>query len=63
MDERALDRNDQERERGITILAKCTSIAWQDAAPNSVLENLYGPTELTIACLLYRWDRERSAAE
>ena len=24
MDERAMDSNDQERERGITILAKCT---------------------------------------
>jgi acyl-coenzyme A synthetase/AMP-(fatty) acid ligase len=30
--------------------------AWQEAAPNSVVENLYGPTELTIACLLHRWD-------
>jgi GTP-binding protein len=26
--ERALDSNDQERERGITILAKCTSVEW-----------------------------------
>ncbi len=26
--ERALDRNDLERERGITILAKCTSVDW-----------------------------------
>src|ERR1039458_4501643 len=26
--ERALDRGDLERERGITILAKCTSVAW-----------------------------------
>lgn len=33
------------------------------AAPNAVLENLYGPTELTIACTLYRWDVERSPAE
>jgi amino acid adenylation domain-containing protein len=23
---------------------------WQDAAPNSTLDNLYGPTELTISC-------------
>jgi amino acid adenylation domain-containing protein len=30
--------------------------AWQEAAPNSIVENLYGPTELTIACLLHRWD-------
>ncbi|HSU07469.1 MAG TPA: translational GTPase TypA [Acetobacteraceae bacterium] len=28
--ERALDRNDLERERGITILAKCTSVIWPD---------------------------------
>jgi len=28
--ERAMDSNDQERERGITILAKCTSILWGD---------------------------------
>ncbi|MDE2580747.1 MAG: translational GTPase TypA [Rhodospirillales bacterium] len=30
--ERALDRNDLERERGITILAKCTSVMWRSAA-------------------------------
>lgn len=36
---------------------------WADAAPNSTLENLYGPTELTIACTLYRWNREHSPAE
>ena len=28
--------------------------AWCDAAPNSIVENLHGPTELTIACTLYR---------
>jgi amino acid adenylation domain-containing protein len=33
---------------------------WQAAAPNSVVENLYGPTELTIACFLHRWEPERS---
>jgi predicted membrane GTPase involved in stress response len=27
--ERALDSNDLERERGITILAKCTSVEWK----------------------------------
>jgi amino acid adenylation domain-containing protein len=37
--------------------------AWLKAACNSVLENLYGPTELTIACTLYRWDPLRSPAE
>ncbi len=30
--ERAMDSNDQERERGITILAKCTSVMWHGAA-------------------------------
>jgi GTP-binding protein len=34
--ERALDRNDLERERGITILAKCTSVAWQGVRINIV---------------------------
>src|SRR6202043_3172813 len=28
--ERALDSNELERERGITILAKCTSLVWRD---------------------------------
>ena len=28
--ERAMDSNDLERERGITILAKCTSVQWKD---------------------------------
>jgi amino acid adenylation domain-containing protein len=35
---------------------------WQQAAPNSTVENLYGPTELTIACFLHRWDPESSPA-
>jgi GTP-binding protein len=34
--ERALDRNDLERERGITILAKCTSVVWKDTRINIV---------------------------
>jgi amino acid adenylation domain-containing protein len=37
--------------------------AWASAAPASRVENLYGPTELTIACALYPWNGERSAAE
>jgi GTP-binding protein len=32
----AMDSNDQERERGITILAKCTSILWKDTRINIV---------------------------
>src|SRR5216110_3751482 len=34
--ERALDSNELERERGITILAKCTSVAWKDSRINIV---------------------------
>lgn len=37
--------------------------AWLKSAPNSILENLYGPTELTIACTLYRWDPASSPGE
>jgi GTP-binding protein len=36
MDERAMDSNDLERERGITILAKCTSVEWRDVRINIV---------------------------
>ena len=34
--ERALDSNDLERERGITILAKCTSVNWDEIRINIV---------------------------
>ena len=34
--ERAMDSNDIERERGITILAKCTSVHWEDTQINIV---------------------------
>ena len=34
--ERAMDSNDLERERGITILAKCTSVEWQGTHINIV---------------------------
>ena len=30
VEERAMDSGDLERERGITILAKCTSVAWKE---------------------------------
>src|SRR6201994_1256063 len=36
MAERAMDSNDQERERGITILAKCTSVEWHGTRINIV---------------------------
>jgi GTP-binding protein len=34
--DRAMDSNDLERERGITILAKCTSVTWKDTRINIV---------------------------
>jgi amino acid adenylation domain-containing protein len=44
-------------------LPSVTAEAWQSAAPQSKLENLYGPTELTIACSAYRWNPESSPAD
>ena len=35
--ERVMDSNDQERERGITILAKNTAIKWIDYRINTIL--------------------------
>ena len=40
-----------------------TVMSWAIAAPNSVIENIYGPTELTIACTAYQWDPLKSPAE
>ena len=34
--DRAMDRNDLEKERGITILAKCTSVLWKNTRINIV---------------------------
>ena len=34
--ERVMDSNDLERERGITILAKCTSVQWEGTRINIV---------------------------
>lgn len=36
VDERAMDRNELEKERGITILAKCTSIDWGEVHINVI---------------------------
>ena len=36
---------------------------WQAAAPNSLVENLYGPTETTLAITGYRWNKNRSPKE
>jgi amino acid adenylation domain-containing protein len=44
-------------------LPVASATAWLAAAPNSSVENLYGPTELTIACTLYSWNPEHSPSE
>ena len=44
-------------------LPRVTAEAWQSAARRSLLDNLYGPTELTIACSAYRWKPESSPAD
>ena len=36
---------------------------WQLAAPNSLLDNLYGPTETTLAVMGYRWNKFKSIKE
>ncbi|MFG1837133.1 amino acid adenylation domain-containing protein [Micromonospora sp. NPDC049175] len=43
------------------------AVAWHRAAPDAVIENLYGPTELTVTCTGYRlpadpaeWPRTRN---
>lgn len=32
---------------------------WSVCVPNAVIENYYGPTEATIDCLYYRWDKQK----
>jgi acyl-coenzyme A synthetase/AMP-(fatty) acid ligase len=40
-----------------------TARLWSEAAPRSEIENLYGPTELTINCTYYRWNPRKSPGE
>jgi amino acid adenylation domain-containing protein len=37
--------------------------AWAIAAPNSVIENLYGPTEVTVVCIGYRFTTDGTPNE
>lgn len=41
-------------------LPASSATAWRNAAPQSIIENLYGPTETTIAITRYRWDASNS---
>ncbi len=40
VEERAMDSNDLEKERGITILAKCTSVEWENADSETTRINI-----------------------
>src|SRR6476469_7337721 len=40
VEERAMDSNDLEKERGITILAKCTSVEWTDSEGTATRINI-----------------------
>ena len=44
VEERAMDSNDLEKERGITILAKCTSVEWNGKRINLSLIHISEPT-------------------
>lgn len=32
---------------------------WSDCIPNARIQNVYGPTEVTINCLIYDWDKKK----
>ncbi|WP_168711370.1 amino acid adenylation domain-containing protein [Streptomyces sp. RKND-216] len=40
-----------------------TARQWSTVAPNTVIDNLYGPTELTVACTGHRWDPDRADSD
>ena len=42
-------------------LTEHTAAAAAAAAPGAVVDNLYGPTELTVSCTAYRWSARPSA--
>lgn len=44
-------------------LPRATAMAWAQATPNSVLYNVYGPTETTMELAFYRWKSGNSELE
>jgi non-ribosomal peptide synthetase component F len=44
-------------------LKAADAAAWQAAAPEAILDNLYGPAETTITCSAYRWSSESSPGD
>lgn len=45
------------------VLKATDAAAWQEATPDSILDNLYGPAETTITCTSYRWSADSSPHE
>jgi len=41
-------------------LSQSVAEKWQNAAPNSLVVNYYGPTEATVNITYYDWDRQKS---
>ena len=52
--ERAMDSMDQERERGITIMAKCTSVQYDDTHIQ-IVDTPDTPTSAEKSSGLYAW--------
>ncbi len=38
-------------------------LSWAKCVPNAIIENFYGPTEATMSCTRYRWDKINSNTE
>lgn len=54
VEERAMDSNDLEKERGITILAKATSVVWKDTRVN-VVDTPATPISAARWSVSFRW--------
>lgn len=57
--ERMMDSNDLEKERGITILAKATSIEWKGVRIN-IVDTLATPTSVVKSNVSCLWSMARS---
>ena len=55
VEERAMDSNDLEKERGITILAKCTSVEWRTARTSTSSTRPATPISAPRSSASCRW--------